>query len=87
MRACHSRARSSVSRALASLAELVVFVALRLTIDISGLTGGVRFEGIVLALALAPIARPLVVLLTLGTARLSWAERAFITRAVSRGQY
>jgi potassium/hydrogen antiporter len=75
------------SGSLASLAELVVFVALGLTIDIGGLTGRVWFEGIVLALALALIARPLVVLLTVGTARLSWAERAFITRAVSRGQY
>ena len=73
------------SGSLASLAELVVFVALGLTIDIGGLTGRVWFEGIVLALALALIARPLVVLLTLGPARLSWAERAFITWSGLKG--
>jgi cell volume regulation protein A len=70
---------------LASLAELAVFVALGLTIDISGLSGGVWFDGIVLALVLALLARPLVVLLTLGVARLSWAERAFITWSGLKG--
>jgi potassium/hydrogen antiporter len=73
------------SGSLASLAELVVFVALGLTIDIGGLTGRVWLEGIVLALALALIARPLVVFLTLGRARLSWAERAFITWSGLKG--
>jgi cell volume regulation protein A len=75
--------RFSVS--LASLAELVVFVALGLTISISGLSGGVWLEGIVLALVLALLARPLVVLLTLGVARLTWAERAFITWSGLKG--
>ena len=59
------------------------FVALGLTIDIGGLTGRVWLEGIVLALALALIVRPLVVLLTLGPARLSWAERAVIDPVTS----
>jgi NhaP-type Na+/H+ and K+/H+ antiporter len=36
-------------------------------------------EGVVLILVLALVARPLVVVLTLGLARLNWAERAFIT--------
>ena len=63
MPACRTRARSSVSRAsLASLAELVVFVALGLTIDIGGLSGRVWLEGIVLALVLALLVRPLIVL-------------------------
>jgi potassium/hydrogen antiporter len=75
--------RFSVS--LASLAELAVFVALGLTIDITGLSGGVWLDGIVLALVLALLARPLVVLLTLGIARLSWAERAFITWSGLKG--
>jgi potassium/hydrogen antiporter len=75
--------RFSVS--LASLAELAVFVALGLTIDLSGLSGGVWLDGIVLALVLALLARPLVVLLTLGIARLSWAERAFITWSGLKG--
>jgi potassium/hydrogen antiporter len=73
------------SSALAGLAELVVFVALGLTIDISGLSGRVWLDGIVLALVLALLARPLVVLLTLGLARLSWAERAFITWSGLKG--
>ena len=73
------------SGALASLAELVVFVALGLTIDISGLSGRVWLEGVVLALVLALLARPLVVLVTLGPARLSWAERAFITWSGLKG--
>jgi Sodium/hydrogen exchanger family len=73
------------SSALAGLAELVVFVALGLTIDISGLSGRVWLDGIVLALMLALLARPLVVLLTLGLARLSWAERAFITWSGLKG--
>ena len=46
-----------------------------LTIDIGGLSGEIWLDGIVLALVLALLARPLVVLLTLGLARLSWAER------------
>jgi cell volume regulation protein A len=73
------------SVALAGLAELVVFVALGLTIDISGLSGRVWLDGIVLALVLALLARPLVVLLTLARARLSWAERAFITWSGLKG--
>ena len=73
------------SGSLASLAELAVFVALGLTISISGLSGGVWLDGIVLALALALLARPLVVLLALGVARLSWAERAFITWSGLKG--
>jgi potassium/hydrogen antiporter len=73
------------SGSLASLAELVVFVALGLTVDIGGLTGRVWLEGIVLALVLTVVARPLAVLLTLGLARLSWAERAFITWSGLKG--
>ena len=73
------------SGSLASLAELVVFVALGLTIDIGGLSGRIWLEGIVLALVLALLVRPLVVLLTLGLARLSWAERAFVTWSGLKG--
>jgi cell volume regulation protein A len=73
------------SGSLASLAELVVFVALGLTIDIGGLTGRVWLEGIVLTLALVLLARPVVVALTLGLARLTWAERAFIAWSGLKG--
>jgi cell volume regulation protein A len=73
------------SASLASLAELAVFVALGLTVDIGGLSGRVWLDGVVLALVLALLARPLVVLLTLGAARLRWAERAFITWSGLKG--
>lgn len=73
------------SSSLASLAELVVFVALGLTIDLGGLSGRVWLEGVVLGLVLALLARPLIVLLTLGLARLSWAERAFISWSGLKG--
>ena len=73
------------SGSLASLAELVVFVALGLTIDLGGLSGRVWFEGVVLALVLALVARPLIVLITLGLARLRWSERAFISWSGLKG--
>ena len=46
---------------LATLAEIVVFVALGLTIHLTGLSGRVWVDGIVLALVLALVARPLAV--------------------------
>src|SRR5215213_7600443 len=46
---------------LASLAEIVVFVALGLTIDVATLSGDVWVDGIVLAVVLALVARPLAV--------------------------
>src|SRR5919109_989649 len=52
-------------RSLATLAELVVFVALGLTVSIGGLSGGIWGNGIVLALVLALVFRPLVVGATL----------------------
>ena len=73
------------SGSLASLAELAVFVALGLTIDLGGLSGEIWLDGIVLVLVLALVARPLVVLLTLGLARLSWAERGFIAWSGLKG--
>lgn len=75
--------RFSVS--LAGLAELVVFVALGVTINISGFSGRVWLDGVVLALVLALLIRPLVVLLTLTGARLAWAERAFIAWSGLKG--
>ena len=66
------------SGSLASLAELVVFVLLGLTIPIGSLPARTWLDGAVLAAGMALIARPLVVLLTLGRARLSRGERTFI---------
>ena len=46
---------------LASLAEIVMFVALGLTIELSSLSAGVWADGVVLAVVVALVARPLVV--------------------------
>lgn len=64
---------------LASLAEIVVFVGLGLTIDLTGLDAErVWLDGFLLALVLAFFARPLVVGLLLLPARLRWGERLFV---------
>ena len=64
---------------LAGLAEIVVFAALGLTIDLSTLgTDGLWVQGLVLALILAIAVRPLVVGPLLLPARLRPGERLFI---------
>jgi cell volume regulation protein A len=64
---------------LASLAEIVVFIALGLTIDLSGLDARrVWLDGILLALILAFVARPLVVGTLLVPANLRRGERLFV---------
>jgi cell volume regulation protein A len=64
--------------ALASLAEIVVFVALGLTISISGLGGDIWVDGLLLAAALAFVIRPAVVWPLLAPTRLRYGERTFI---------
>jgi cell volume regulation protein A len=65
--------------ALASLAEIVVFAALGLTIDLTDVaSSGDWVDGLVLALALALIARPVAVALSLLAARLDLRERLFV---------
>jgi cell volume regulation protein A len=64
---------------LASLAEIVVFVALGLTIDLTDLGANHRWlDGLVLAVVLAVVARPLAVGLLLIPAKLSYNERIFV---------
>jgi cell volume regulation protein A len=64
---------------LASLAEVVVFAALGLTIDLESLGHGRRWlDGLLLALLLAFVARPLVVGPLLWPARLRLGERIFV---------
>jgi cell volume regulation protein A len=64
---------------LASLAEIAVFTVLGLTIDITDLgTDGAWLDGLLLAVILALVARPLVVGALLLPARLRWGERLFI---------
>jgi potassium/hydrogen antiporter len=64
---------------LASLSEIVVFIALGLTVDLSALGDNHRwFDGLVLALVLAVVARPLAVAPLLVPARLTNGERLFV---------
>jgi cell volume regulation protein A len=64
---------------LASLAEIVVFVALGLTIHLGGLPGrSVWLDGLLLALVLAFVARPIAAGLVLLPVKLKLGERAFI---------
>jgi cell volume regulation protein A len=80
--------RSEIERfqgSLAVLAELVVFVALGLTVSIGSLSARVWFDGIVLALVLALVARPLVVAVGLMGSSLRWNERVFIAWSGLKG--
>jgi len=63
---------------LASLAEIVMFVALGLTIELSSLSAGVWTDGVVLAIVVALVARPLVVAVLLIPTRLRIGERLFL---------
>jgi cell volume regulation protein A len=63
---------------LASLAEIVMFVALGLTIDLTGLSGTVWLDGVVLAVVVALVARPLVVGTLLIPTHLRVGERLFV---------
>jgi cell volume regulation protein A len=72
--------------ALANLAEIVVFVALGLTVDLTDI-GSWKVGGyaLVLALVLAVVARPAVVLALLARAHLRRGERLFIAWAGLKG--
>jgi cell volume regulation protein A len=71
---------------LAGLAEIAAFVALGLTVALGDLeSGGTWTDGVVLALVLAFVARPLAILPLLLPARLTWGERVFIAWAGLKG--
>jgi cell volume regulation protein A len=64
---------------LASLAEIVVFVALGLTVDMTELVDqGVWLDGLLLALVLAFVARPVALAPLLAPLRLARGERIFL---------
>ena len=69
---------------LATVAEIVVFVALGLTIEISGIELGRWAEGLLIAAFAAVVARPAVVATFLARVRLDVGERAFVAWAGSR---
>jgi len=70
---------------LATLAEIVVFAGLGLTVNLGSLSARVWADGVLLFLLLAVVARPLVVVLTLAAARFRWTERAFIAWSGLKG--
>jgi potassium/hydrogen antiporter len=70
---------------LATLAELVVFVALGLTIRLDDLSARDWAEGLAIALVLGLAVRPLVVAVTLARAQLSRNEKAFIAWSGLKG--
>jgi potassium/hydrogen antiporter len=73
-------------KALASLGEIVVFVALGLTIDLGSLDlRSVWLDGLAVAVLLTFVARPLVVAALLARARLTRGEKVFIAWAGMRG--
>jgi cell volume regulation protein A len=81
--------RDSIERfhtSLASLAEVVVFVALGLTIDVTNLMTSTRLlEGLALAVVLALVARPLAVGPLLLPVRMRQKEKVFVVWAGLRG--
>ena len=71
---------------LAGLAEIAAFVALGLTVGLGDLgEGGTWADGVVLALILAFVARPLATLPLLLLVRLTWGERIFIAWSGLKG--
>ena len=70
---------------LAGLAELAVFVALGLTISATEISARIWAEGVLIAVVIAFIARPLAVVTTISTAQFSRAERIFITWSGLKG--
>jgi potassium/hydrogen antiporter len=82
----HKRETERFHAALANLAEIVVFVALGLTVDLTDIgTWKVGGYALVLALVVAVAARPVVVLALLAPAHLRWGERVFIAWAGLKG--
>ncbi|HZO49588.1 MAG TPA: cation:proton antiporter [Gaiellaceae bacterium] len=72
--------------ALATLGELAAFVALGLTVSIGQIVdAGLWWRGLVLALVLGFVARPLVVLPLLAPTRLTRGERAFVVWSGLKG--
>lgn len=70
---------------LASLAEVAVFLALGLTIDIAVIASEDWLAGVVIFMVMAVLVRPLVVVLTLVRSALSWPEKAFIAWSGLKG--
>jgi cell volume regulation protein A len=81
----HQREIVRFGAALATLAELVVFVALGLTIHLDVLSGRDWLEGVAIAVVLGLVVRPAVVAATLARADLGRNEKAFIAWSGLKG--
>jgi cell volume regulation protein A len=77
---------NGVLSSLGSLAEITMFVALGLTVDLGGVVdSGAWVEGLVLAALLAFVIRPLVVVALLLPVKLDWGERLFVAWSGLKG--
>lgn len=85
----HAPFKNDVRRflgSLASIGEVVVFVVLGLTVDVHGLlAGGAWLPGLIVAVLLTFVVRPVVVGLLLLPIRLRWGERIFAAWAGLKG--
>lgn len=81
----HDGVVDHVTTGLASLAEVAVFLALGLTIDLGGIATEDWLGGLALLVVLALVVRPAVVGLTLARSRLNRRERAFIAWSGLKG--
>ena len=80
------RAVREFNAVLGDLGELAAFVALGLTIDLALITDeGLWWRGLVIAVLLGFVVRPLVVLPLIAPIRLSWGERGFIVWSGLKG--
>ncbi len=74
-----------VAASLANLAEIAVFLALGLTIDLAGISGTDWLGGLALLVVMALVVRPLVVVITLARSALSTREKTFIAWSGLKG--
>jgi potassium/hydrogen antiporter len=82
----HRAATDGVLSSLGSLAEIVMLVALGLTVDLTEIfEGGVWLDGLILAALLAFAIRPPVVIGLLLPVRLDWGERLFVAWSGLKG--
>jgi cell volume regulation protein A len=78
-RAPHKGEVERFHKSLASLSEIAVFAVFGITISLRAIVSdGVWLDGLLLALVLALVARPLVAGLIVLPARLHWGERIFV---------
>ena len=85
VRAPYKREIEQFHDALASLGEIVVFVALGLTLTLDEIDGSSLVDGLVIAIILALVARPLAAGALLLPIRMRWGERLFVMWAGLRG--